>query len=507
VRRGSDGRPRKRRTRLVWHASPGGRAPDRRRAGGGSRWLPLLAALVACGPGHAAEPDAWERALAVPALRGATVAALVIRADDGRVLFEREPERSLLPASNAKLFTALAVLDHFGPSHRFVTRVTAPGPPSAAGEVAALHVRGAGDPALNNEDWWRLASELRAVGVTRIPGDLVLDDGAFDRVRWHPDVKGRSARAYHAPVGALTANYGAFTVRIRPGPKTGRPARVTVEPPVDYLALEARVQTAPAGRRARYQVTRAADEGRERVLVRGEGPEGGRTRTYYRSVLDPTAYAGAVLAMQLEAVGIALEGSVRSGVAPAGAVELLAFEGRALSEIVGLLMKYSNNAVAETLAKALAHDRRGTPGSFEAGRAELRAALGRLGVPLEGGVISDASGLSRANRATARALVAAVGRGATAFRFGPEYLAALPIAGRDGTLESRADAVRDRVRAKTGMLDGVASLAGVARGPDGAERHFAVLVNDHRGDAAGVRDALDAFARAVVVAREPAAAP
>lgn len=486
--------------------------------GGGGRWsrgsgrplgaalLGAVLALCTCGSGRGEPATPYAAALDVPALRGAAVAALVVRASDGAVLFERNADRQLIPASNAKVFTALAVLDHFGPTHRFETRIAAPAAPDAAGVVGTLFVEGGGDPVLNNEDWWRLASELRGLGVQRIAGDLVLDDGAFDAVRWHPGVQGRSSRAYHAPVGALNANYGAFAVRIRPAGRPETPALVTLEPPVDYLVLDAAVRTSAAGTRARYDVSRSAAGSRERVRAQGQGPAGGRTRTYYRSVLDPTAYAGSVLAMQLEAVGIPVAGGAKTGAVPEGAVELLAFEGRTLAEIVQLFMKYSNNAVAETLQKALAHDLTGAPGSFEGGARVLRERLVELGVPASGFVLTDASGLSRANRASPRALVAALAIGLRSFRYGPELEAALPIAGRDGTLEKRAEEVRDRARAKTGMLDGVSALTGVVRAQSGEERLFSVLVNEHRSGDAAVRAALDGFLEAVVEAATPAPA-
>ena len=69
-------------------------------------------------------------------------------------------------------------------------------------------MRGGGDPALTSEEIWRLAADLRARGLRRVSGPLILDDSGFDRERWHPSWGSVSARAYHAPVGALTANYG-----------------------------------------------------------------------------------------------------------------------------------------------------------------------------------------------------------------------------------------------------------------------------------------------------------
>ena len=93
--------------------------------------------------------------------------------------------------------------------------------------------------------------------------------------------------------------------------------------------------------------------------------------------------------------------------------------------------------------------------------------------------------------------VAALRRARDAFSFGPELVAALPIAAGDGTLKKRIDAAPGRVRAKTGLLDGVTGLSGYADGPAGP-LVFSILSNGHtRGDAAAM-DAMDAFAAALV---------
>ena len=127
-----------------------------------------------------------DEALRVPALRGARVAALVVRASDGEVLFARNPDEALIPASNMKVLTALAVLDALGPTHRFRTRVRANEVPDASGAVQTLFVEGGGDPALNNEDWWSLVSQLKRSGLRQIRGDIVFDASALDGQRWHP---------------------------------------------------------------------------------------------------------------------------------------------------------------------------------------------------------------------------------------------------------------------------------------------------------------------------------
>jgi len=439
-----------------------------------------------------------DTALAARALRGANVAALVVSRGDRRVLYDRRADQALMPASNQKILTALAALATFGPAHRFTTQVSSDAPPDAAGAVATLYVRGGGDPALTSEEWWRLAADLRAAGLRRVRGDLVVDDSFFDAERWHPDWGAVTERAYFGPVSALSANYGAFAVEVQPGSAPGTPARVRIDPPLGYFLLANRATTGLPHRRATIDVEREATEQGESVLVRGMTPVGAAPERVYRSVTDATLYAGAVLAWQLGSQGIEVGGRVRRGAAPAGAPELLAFEGQSLAEIVRLFMKHSNNTIAEGLVKAIGAEDAGAPGSWSRGIEALAARLRALGLDLGGVRIVDGSGLSRGNRVTPRLLVGALLAADRSFAFGPEFESALPIAATDGTLSHREHGIAGAVRAKTGSLDGVHSLSGYAALPDGGEAVFSVLANGAPLGDAAVVSALDGFASALV---------
>ena len=472
----------------------------------------LMAGLaLACAPaGRAAAPprtdsapprdSALEAALGVPALRGAQIAVLVVNGDDGAPRFEREPDRPLVPASNLKLLTAVAALATFGPSYRFVTRVLADAAPDGAGHVGTLYVRGGGDPALASEDWWRLAADLRLAGL-RSAGRIVVDDSAFDRERWHPSWGPTSSRAYFAPIGALEANYSAFLVEVRPGAKEGDPARVSVDPPVAYLRLVNRATTGPARAPLEVQVERSPGDGEEPVLVSGRVPLGAGVQSFRRSVLDPTAYAAAVLGMALQANGVQVADPVRTGSTPPGAVELLAFEGRSLGEIIRLMLKYSSNPIAETLTKALSASRGEDPAGWPGGVAASQSALASVGVEMKGLEMVDGSGLSYENRASPRTLVSALAVARRSFAFGPELLVALPIAGSDGTLRDRAEAVRGEVRAKSGLLTRVVALSGEARTRQGRDVVFSILVNGFRCSDEEAMGALDGFVTALVEER------
>jgi len=456
-------------------------------------------------------------------LAKATVGILVVRASDGSTVYSRGADRLMIPASNQKILTALASLDRFGPSHRFSTKIWASAVPDAEGFVDELLVEGGGDPAMNSEDWWRLAADLRREGLRGVRGDLRIDDTRFDAPGWHPSWGRISARAYHAPVGALTANYGSFFVSIWPRDTVGELVRVDIDPPVDYLRIRNRARTASRKTRPRLSVDRARGRktgGAQDEVVRVDGfvRIGDGVDRFPRSVLDPGLYAGSLLAYQLEANGIFVEGEVRR--APRGdenLVLILDRPGRSVAEATALCLKYSNNSIAETLIKNLGawagaslDGEPGQQGGWVGGIRALRGRLDDLGLDLADANLVDGSGLSIQNRLTPRMLVDALTVGRSSFRIGAEFVASMPIAELDGTLEKRLHGGRGRIRAKTGLLSdaSVTALSGYAERADGETLIFSILVNGHSGGSAAATDAVDRVAFALLDAPiEIAASP
>jgi D-alanyl-D-alanine carboxypeptidase/D-alanyl-D-alanine-endopeptidase (penicillin-binding protein 4) len=468
-------------------------------------WLACWLAIAASAA-HAEPPlaDRLDAALSARALRGARLGALVVTRDGGRVLYERGADRDLVPASNQKILTAIAALSVFGPTHDFPVEVFSESAPDSEGAVGSLFLRAGGDPSLTSEDFWRLAADLRKAGVRRVKGGLAIDDSAFDSDRWHPGWGPVSARAYHAPVGAFTVNYGAFAVAIQAGAEPGDPVKVSVDPPIPYLRVTNRATTGPARGRSSLTVERSAGGDHERVVVSGVAVAGSGAETVYRSVLDPVAYASSVLLAQLEAVGIAVDGAPRRAVVPESAVPLLNFDGHSVAQIVRLFIKYSNNAIAEGLVKALGARATGDEGSWRNGVPAMREALAAAGLSTEGMTIVDGSGLSYDNRVSPRQMVTALQLADSSFRYGPEFVASLPIAAGDGTLEKRAAEAAHAVRAKTGLLTRVTALSGFAELADGTQVVFSVIANGFRGSAERAMDAVDAFANALTTSSIPA---
>jgi D-alanyl-D-alanine carboxypeptidase/D-alanyl-D-alanine-endopeptidase (penicillin-binding protein 4) len=467
------------------------------------RLTALALALLATSALQASDTDAaWLARVRAAAnargFQGGAQSMLVVDRASGAELFAKSPDRGLVPASTQKILTALASLEAFGAGNQFVTEALVPAPPNADGVVSSLAIRGA-DPAMTGEQWWRLAFDLRALGIREIAGDVVLDDSQLDAERWHPSWQPVSARAYHAPIAGISANYGAFRVIVIPGDALGAAARVQVDPPVPYFKLTSTARTTKPGGGPPLAVDRALEPGGgERVTVSGAVALGADRHEVWRSVIDPIGYAAAVFRQQLEAAGVSVRGNIAGGIAPANAHVLYEFDGLPLRTVADLLLKYSNNFIAESLVKHLGRLDTGAPGSWANGATALHARLTALGLPMNGITLVDGSGLSRDNRVSARLLVAALRRADQSFAVGPDLLAGLPIAAEDGTLRKRAENARGLVRAKTGTLDGVTALAGWARTARGRELVFALISNAHRNGDVEAIAAADDFAAALV---------
>lgn len=232
----------------------------------------------------------------------------------------------------------------------------------------------------------------------------------------------------------------------------------------------------------------------------------GRPAEGFGRVEDPALTAATVFAGVLARRGVEVVGVPREQAAPAGAAELASVRSAPLSQVVEQVLVVSDNEAAEVLLRHVGLATEGS-GSFAAGRRGVVRLVGEAGVDLGRSVFWDGSGLSRENRVEPAALLDLLRLAASDER--PELrpvLTGLPVAGFTGSLTDRFDTGaaegRGRVRAKTGTLTGVTSLAGIATDREGRTMVFAMLADRVRvEDTLEARDAMDAAAAALGACR------
>jgi D-alanyl-D-alanine carboxypeptidase/D-alanyl-D-alanine-endopeptidase (penicillin-binding protein 4) len=214
---------------------------------------------------------------------------------------------------------------------------------------------------------------------------------------------------------------------------------------------------------------------------------------------NPPLVSAQRLTSELAGRGIVVDGGAGTGITPAGATTLAAVASPTVGRLVRLTNKPSDNFFAEMLLKNLsAAD--GDQGTTLDGTQEAEA-FARSMVPPGWAPevdMADGSGLSRQNRMSARAIVALLDRLRSHSQF-PVFFDSLPIAGVDGTLETRMDdtAAEGNCSAKTGTLSGVSALSGYCQVAGGHLVVFSILMNEVQGGNAPPRAAQDRMTAAI----------
>jgi D-alanyl-D-alanine carboxypeptidase/D-alanyl-D-alanine-endopeptidase (penicillin-binding protein 4) len=414
-------------------------------------------------------------------------------------VFALEEEKKMIPASITKLVTAAAVISQFPPGYRFKTHLLSSAKIEGNKLKGDLILKGGGDPSFVSENLWFLVNAFLRTGITSIEGNILVDDSLFDRVRYDSSrQKERVDRAYDAPAGAMSFNWNSVNVFVRPGNKAGAPAQVFVDPENDYIRLVGKVETV-SGNKTNLSIDRDEDSKAEGdvLIVSGKIAVGAKEQVIYKNITRPDLWSGANLKYFLRQRGVDVKGLVKAGGTPSSAQILAESESKPIEHILADMNKFSNNYVAEMLCKNLSVEE--GVGSLSKGMKKLTTYLEKLKVPAKHYELFNPSGLTRDNRMTALSLWQVLNDMKFQFRYQPEFLSSLPIAGVDGTLKRRMkDGPAERsVRAKTGYLTGVISLAGYAGRADGTVLPF-VLIYNGSADEGKVRAVFDQIATSLV---------
>jgi D-alanyl-D-alanine carboxypeptidase/D-alanyl-D-alanine-endopeptidase (penicillin-binding protein 4) len=347
---------------------------------------------------------------------GGRLLAQVVDAQSGAVLYDKQGETAGTPASVTKLLTAAAVLSVYPPTHRFTTTAV------SAGDGSVVLV-GAGDPTLTAAaageqpaypDAGRLSAIAKQIKAAGITPTKIVVDGSL--------FVGPSVNPQW-DTSDMGTSYGA---------------------PITALMVD-------GGRAAPSDAARSG---------------------------IPDLAAGQALARLLGHPGLPVE----QGTAPAGAKQIGSVQSAPLETIVGQMLLESDNVIADVLAHDVAVGT-GKPASFAGAAAATKDVLAGKGVQVVGNLV-DGSGLADADRLSPSTLAAVLRLIATDANGPSNAVTGLPVGGLSGTLINRyrpgtvgEDALGD-VRAKTGTLTIVTSLAGFVHDADGRLLIYAFISDD-----------------------------
>jgi len=341
--------------------------------------------------------------------------ALLVADPDSRILYKKNETKRLIPASTIKVLTALAALNHFGPSYRFRTEFyTDP--------FQNLKVKGYGDPLLTSEILQELADYL-STKILRFQ-DLILDNTYFSSHIKIPGC-GNSTNPYDAPVGALCANFNTVVFR------RDRKGRI--------ISSEKQTPMIPFAR----------DRIRSLGLKRGR-------YTFIDNSRDAALYTGELLLHFPRKRGVKSQGNIRFGPVRPDDMLIYTYESIfTLESVVQKMLASSSNFMANQIFIALGASVCGPPGTLAKGvRAVTEYAKNEL--LLQNIKIVEGSGISRQNRISALEMLTIL----------KEFRSYRHLLRR-----------KDNVLYKTGSLKGIRTKVGYIGGYPQRPYYFVVFFN------------------------------
>lgn len=379
----------------------------------------------------------------------------------GRVLVGQNPRKMFDPGSTMKLFSVSAALEAYGPDHRFRTPVYRQGSVAGGTLSGNLVLVASGDLSLGlrerpngtlyyeslpkaNQSYAnqlpgaveppgnplagldQLAQGVVQSGITRVEGDVIVDDRLFTPFDGFPD-------------GLMTAiwlNENLIDLLVRPG-QVGGPATIAPRPITGTYTVDNRVTTVARGKPTTLNVSEPTPG---TIRVTGRIAAGSPPTLRIWEIADPASFARTAFIEALQRAGVTVT-------APAGGVNpaaLLPAKGSyspadkvaehvsaTLSQFAKLILKVSWNRGADMMTCLLAVKLKST--NCERGlAAEVRHAVS-LDVPRSEFIPFDGAGSDDQGRATPAAMVALL-RNAAKTTYAKPLFDALPILGRDGTL-------------------------------------------------------------------------
>ena len=504
--------------------------------------LPLILALTACGGARATTtpspgvPPAITRAtlprmidsmVNAPEFRTALWGILIVDPEAHDTLYAHNSAKLFIPASNQKLVSGSVILEQLGPEYRFRTTFAAQGTITNGTLNGDLAVIGRGDPTMSDRmlsgdamtALRAIADSLSQRGIRRITGNVVAVGDAFSGpvrgAAWPWDGLGGAS---FAGVDELLFNEGLSTFRVRPGTNVGdlgmvetRPSRTFPSVRVEVTTIARDTSTPPpvaggggrGGRGGRgTRVSAHHDTLTSAVIVRGQIALGD-SATITLPQHDPnTAFVTALTeALAERGIQVDRQTAAWSQNQSPQADSLFTVLSVPLKEIMPVMMKPSQNQVAEAFLRTLGLERAGV-GTADSGRRVVERQFATWNIPSDAFIVRDGSGLSRSDLISPEAIVSIL----EAMRRSPNFAVfyeSLPIAGVDGTIRTRMrdTPAQGNLRAKTGTLSMVRSLSGYVRTADGRLLEFSMLCNNWTTPQASVDRVQDTIGAALAQLR------
>lgn len=385
------------------------------------------------------------------------------------------------PASVIKLLTTYSSLLKLGFDYRWETKFLYTGKLKNGVLHGDLYVKASGDPTLETDDIYGIASQVREAGISKIKGNIIID-----RTLFKVDSKNNSGfdknvhSPYNAMPDAIMFNKRKSTICITPRAKRAKIQKDVPDQSYNVVNKLRMVNGSCRGSRAWPRVSIKTNESaRSTVFLTGKLSKRCGDRKVCKVISMPHRAFYYALKSTLKNEGVSISGTLKLKKVPVGAKHIFTHHSDSLESVISTIAKKSDNLMARQLMFTMgAVSFKGQSTPYKSRKA-IENTLNEHFI-LEKGTtyIANGSGLSRSSKLTAKSLANLLDHGYQ--NYGQRWMDTLATAGIDGTIKRRFrnSTVYGRAWMKTGTIKRVKNIAGYVQGTSGENYVVVVLVND-----------------------------
>ncbi|MDA0986974.1 MAG: D-alanyl-D-alanine carboxypeptidase/D-alanyl-D-alanine-endopeptidase [Bacteroidetes bacterium] len=415
---------------------------------------------------------------------GTQVAIKVISLKNDRVLFSKNENLLMRPASNLKLITSSTAISVLKDTFNFRTNFY------FDSTTSSIFVKGSGNPIFSSSDLKKVVNQIKNLGFKEIKGNVIGDVSLFDTLQWGEGwMWDDEPFMYAAFNSALTINNNCIKIIATPS-KNGEAVNISTFPKTNYVNLKNFATTSDST--LNFNITRKFFERTNDIIVSGNLNYNSKPDTTTLTILYPEKYFVNLFYEELLNQGIIVKGKpIISNLTEKA--KLIYTHSQSIDSVIINFNKVSDNLTGENLLKVIGNNATNNAGSTTAGISVVKNYLNKIGIDTNKFLLVDGSGMSHYNLITANLytqLLKSIYNDKINF---PLIYNSLPIAGIDGTLSNRFlnNAAFKIVRAKTGSIGGVSTLSGFVTTRSNEMLAFSILMQNFIGSASKYRNAQD----------------
>ncbi|SQD76803.1 D-alanyl-D-alanine carboxypeptidase/D-alanyl-D-alanine endopeptidase [Moritella yayanosii] len=387
------------------------------------------------------------------------------------------------PASIQKLLTALTAKLYLTDEYIFNTSLHGK---ISKQSVSEMEFNFTGDPTFSRDDLRNMLKRLKARGITKISGDITLNQSRFNGYNWgNGQVWNDQAICYATQASALVINNNCVLGNLK---RSADLKQATIYiPEYEPIILTSQVDIiSKAQQQAQFCDLEVIRHPNNNYTLFGCITPSKRNLPLSFAISDPVTYFTALLNAELAQANIEFTGNVVESFQTVNTAVIVNHQSPPLADIITKMMKESDNLIADILFKTIGAEYFQQPGNYRNGAKAMREILAGEGLSLASNVIADGSGLSRHNLVSTQTMFNVL---VYVIRHDDELqlLDTMPISGLDGTLQYRRGLLTKKligkIVAKTGSLKGLSNLVGFVKTEKNHRVPFVLMVSGYNPNA------------------------